>query len=85
MGSLPLADGASAMLVTPTDGPVPALFKRISLSAKILVSRSVGYDRIDVADRARAHVAVSNAPSVLTDAVADTALLLLLGASASSV
>jgi lactate dehydrogenase-like 2-hydroxyacid dehydrogenase len=45
------------------------------------VPRSVGYDHIDIAAAARRHIAVAYTPGVLTDAVADETILLLLGAS----
>lgn len=48
---------------------------------RIVATRSVGYDQIDVAAAARRRIAVTNTPGVLTDAVADATILLLLGAS----
>jgi len=47
---------------------------------KIAVSSSVGYDTMDVPAMTRAGVRLTNTPDVLTDDVADTALMLLLAA-----
>lgn len=47
---------------------------------KIVASSSVGYDTMDVAAMTRAGVRLTNTPDVLTDDVADTALMLLLAA-----
>jgi lactate dehydrogenase-like 2-hydroxyacid dehydrogenase len=80
-GMLGLADGASALLVTGADRLDADFFDHIPGSVKIVATRTVGYDHVDVRSAARHHVAVSNTPGVLTDAVADAAVLLLLGAS----
>jgi lactate dehydrogenase-like 2-hydroxyacid dehydrogenase len=80
-GLLALADGASALLITLADRLDADFFDHIPGSVKIVATRSVGYDEIDVRAAARNHVAVSNTPGVLTDAVAEAAVLLLLGAS----
>ncbi|MDP3342755.1 2-hydroxyacid dehydrogenase [Frigidibacter sp.] len=47
---------------------------------KIVASSSVGYDTMDVPAMTRAGVRLTNTPDVLTDDVADTALMLLLAA-----
>lgn len=80
-GLLALADGASALLVTGADRLDADFFDHIPQSVKIVATRTVGYDHLDVRAAARNHIAVSNTPGVLTDAVADAAILLLLGAS----
>ncbi len=56
-------------------------FDRVASSVKVLATRSVGYDHIDIPAAARRHIAVAYTPGVLTDAVADATILLLLGAS----
>lgn len=48
---------------------------------KIVSTSSVGYDKIDLAACAEHGIAVTNTPDVLTDDVADTALMLLLAAA----
>ena len=49
-------------------------------SIKVLASCSVGYDHIDLAAAAKRSMIVTNTPGVLTDATADMAMLLMLGA-----
>ena len=48
---------------------------------KIIATVSVGYEHIDVAAARAQNIIVTNTPDVLTDATADIALLLLLGAA----
>ena len=67
--------------MTPFDRIDASFFDRVADSVKILATRSVGYDHIDVAAAARRHIPVAYAPGVLTDATADATILLLLGAS----
>jgi lactate dehydrogenase-like 2-hydroxyacid dehydrogenase len=76
-----LSDGAAGFLVTGFDRIDASFFERVAPSVKIVATRSVGYDHIDVAAAARRNIAVANTPGVLTDAVADATILLLLGAS----
>ncbi|CAM3714057.1 2-hydroxyacid dehydrogenase [Nocardioides zeicaulis] len=45
---------------------------------RAVVNFGVGYDNVDVAEAARRGIVVSNTPDVLTDAVADLAVLLVL-------
>jgi lactate dehydrogenase-like 2-hydroxyacid dehydrogenase len=78
---LAAADGADAMLVTPVDRIDGEFFKRVSPSVKVIATYSVGFDHIDVRGAAERKIAIANTPGVLTDATADIAMLLLLGAS----
>jgi lactate dehydrogenase-like 2-hydroxyacid dehydrogenase len=80
-GLVELSDGASAFLVTAFDRVDASFFDRVAVSVKIVATRSVGYDHIDVAAAARRQIAVAYTPGVLTDAVADATILLLLAAS----
>jgi lactate dehydrogenase-like 2-hydroxyacid dehydrogenase len=80
-GLLGLADGASALLITGADRLDADFFDHIPRSVKIVATQTVGVDHIDVQAAARNHVAVSNTPGIGTDAVADAAILLMLGAS----
>jgi lactate dehydrogenase-like 2-hydroxyacid dehydrogenase len=80
-GLVKLSDGASAFLVTPFDRIDASFFDRAATSVKIVATRSVGYDHIDVEAAARRHIPIAYAPGVLTDATADATILLLLGAS----
>ncbi len=78
---LALADGADALLASTGDRLDCEFFEHVAASVRIVAVRAVGYDGIDIAAAARRGIVVSNTPGVLTDAVADGALLLLLGAS----
>ncbi|MEY4342434.1 MAG: hypothetical protein RL736_227 [Pseudomonadota bacterium] len=57
------------------------IFSKISNTVKIIVSYSVGYNNIDIDAATKKGIVVTNTPEVLTDATADIAILLLLGAS----
>lgn len=50
-------------------------------SVKVIATTSVGYDHIDVAAANARGITICNTPDVLTDATADTHMLLLLGAA----
>ncbi len=80
-GLVELSHGASGFLVSPFDRIDASFFDRVAASVKIVATRSVGYDHIDIAAAARSHIAVAHTPGVLTDAVADATILLRLGAS----
>ena len=57
------------------------IFSKISNTVKIIASYSVGYNNIDIIAATKKGIVVTNTPEVLTDATADVAILLLLGAS----
>ena len=78
---LKAAEGADAMFVTPADRIDAEFFKRVSPSVKVIATYSVGFDHIDLRAAAERKIAIANTPGVLTDATADIAMLLLLGAS----
>lgn len=69
------------ILTTVGDDFSAATIARLSPRVKVLATFSVGYDHIDVEAAARRGIVVTNTPDVLTDATADCALLLLLGAA----
>lgn len=54
---------------------------QLPASVKVIATTSVGYDHIDVAAANARGITVCNTPDVLTDATADTHMLLLLGAA----
>lgn len=54
---------------------------RLPASVRVIATTSVGYDHIDVAAANARGITVCNTPDVLTDATADTHMLLLLGAA----
>jgi len=72
---------ADAVLCTPVDGMDAEIIAALPASVRIIASYSVGYNHIDVAAAAARGIVVTNTPGVLTDATADLALLLLLGAA----
>jgi lactate dehydrogenase-like 2-hydroxyacid dehydrogenase len=74
------ADGADAVFFNPVVKLDAEFFRRVAASVKVIATFSVGYDHIDVRAAAR-KIPIANTPGVLTDATADVAMLLLLGAS----
>ncbi len=75
------AAGCEALLPCPTDKLNAEAVNRLPASIKVIATFSVGYEHIDVnACKARG-IVVGNTPGVLTDATADIALLLMLGAA----
>jgi len=75
------ANNVDALLVTVTDQIDAPLIAQLPLSIRMIATFSVGYDQIDVPTAAARSIAVSNTPGVLTNATADIAMLLLLGAA----
>jgi lactate dehydrogenase-like 2-hydroxyacid dehydrogenase len=75
------AEGADALLISPADKLNAAFFARVPKSVKAIATFSVGYDHVDLAAAAASGIPIGNTPGVLTDATADVAMLLLLGAS----
>ena len=72
---------ADALLVSAIDRVPAELVAALPDRVRIIATFSVGFDHIDVkAARARG-IVVTNTPDVLTDATADIAMLLLLGAA----
>jgi glyoxylate reductase len=55
--------------------------ERLPASVKMIATYSVGHEHIDLAAAAERGIAVFNTPGVLSDAVADAAMFLLLGAA----
>jgi glyoxylate reductase len=70
-----------ALLVTPADKVNAALIERLPASVKMIATFSVGYEHVDLEACRKRGLPVSNTPDVLTDATADIALLLMLGAA----
>ncbi len=73
--------GMDGLLVTPADRVDGGTIGRLPDSVRIIATFSVGYEHIDVDAAKSRGMAVTNTPEVLTDATADVAMLLLLGAS----
>jgi lactate dehydrogenase-like 2-hydroxyacid dehydrogenase len=75
------AEGAAAILCTTTDRFDAATIGRLPESVRMLATFSVGFEHIDLAAARARGIIVTNTPDVLTDATADVALLLILGAA----
>lgn len=73
--------GCDALLPCPTDKINAELVAALPDRVKIIATFSVGYEHIDVAACKARGIVVGNTPDVLTDATADIALLLMLGAA----
>jgi lactate dehydrogenase-like 2-hydroxyacid dehydrogenase len=75
------AEAADALLVCPTDRMTADLLARLPASVRAIATFSVGHEHIDLAAARRRGLVVTNTPDVLTDATADIAILLMLGAA----
>lgn len=73
--------GADAVLVAPGDRIDAGVIAALPASVRAVATFSVGYDHIDVAAAKVRGLTVTNTPGVLTEATADIALLLMLGAA----
>ncbi len=73
--------GCDGLLPCPSDKLTAEVVAQLPASIRVVATFSVGYEHIDInACRARG-IVVGNTPDVLTDATADIALLLMLGAA----
>lgn len=78
---LAASEGADALLVMPFDRLNADFFRKVSSTVKVISTYSVGTDHIDMKAAAERNIAIGYTPSEVTDATADIAMLLLLGAS----
>src|SRR5580693_2851555 len=78
---LSAADGADALFITPADRLDSGFFQKVSPTVKIIATFSVGFEHIDLEAAARRKIPVAYTPGVNSEATADIAMLLLLGAS----
>jgi len=76
-----LAHGMDGLMPTLTNRLDRAVIERLPETVKILSTYSVGYEHIDLDAAKERGIVVTNTPDVLTDATADIALLLMLGAA----
>ena len=84
LGAQEIARRASAkdgLLLTITDRFNAQAIGALPASIRIIATVSVGYDHIDVAAAHARNILVTNTPDVLTNATAEIALLLMLGAA----
>ncbi len=72
---------ADAVLCTPADLVSREIIADLAPTVRIIATFSVGYNHIDLNAAAQGGIVVTNTPDVLTDATADIAMLLLLGAA----
>ncbi len=75
------ARGAHAILATPTETFTAEIIARLPESVRAVASFSVGYDHIDLNAAEERGLVVTNTPDVLSDATAEVAILLMLGAA----
>ena len=75
------AADADAMLICTSEKITPALLARLPERLKVIATFSVGYEHIDVAACKGRGVIAANTPGAMTEATADIALLLMLGAA----
>ena len=74
------AAGAVGLIVSPADTLDAKAIAKLPASIKALPTFSVGTDHIDLHSATARGIMVTNTPGVLTDATADIAMLLMLGA-----
>jgi lactate dehydrogenase-like 2-hydroxyacid dehydrogenase len=72
---------ADAIVCCVVDRMTAAVFSRLPARVRIVASFGVGTEHLDLAAAKARGVVVTNTPEVLTDATAEVALLLLLGAA----
>ena len=75
------SDEVDAVVCTVADKMNSGIFLRLPARVRIVASFGVGTDHLDLAAAKARGVVVTNTPEVLTDATAEIALLLLLGAA----
>ncbi len=75
------AEGAVAILPCHTERFTAELVARLPAGLRAIVNYSVGVDHVDLAAAAARGLIVTNTPEVLSDATAEIAILLMLGAA----
>ncbi|MDH3335601.1 MAG: D-glycerate dehydrogenase, partial [Rhodospirillaceae bacterium] len=76
-----LSHGADAIMPCHTEKFSAELISRLPENIKAIANFSVGYDHVDVAAAKEKGIIVTNTPDVLSDATAEIAILLMLGAA----
>jgi lactate dehydrogenase-like 2-hydroxyacid dehydrogenase len=76
-----LAAGAVAIIPSHTERLGPDVIGRLPESVRAICSFSVGFDHIDLPSAGARGITVTNTPDVLSDATAEIAILLMLGAA----
>jgi lactate dehydrogenase-like 2-hydroxyacid dehydrogenase len=75
------SEGADAVVCCVADRMTAAVFSGLPAKVRIVASFGVGTEHLDLAAAKARGIVVTNTPEVLTDATAEVALLLLLGAA----
>ena len=75
-----LSEGCDGILSALTDKLDAATINKLPESIKILSNFAVGFGNIDLEAAKKRNIIVTNTPDVLTDATAEIAMLLILGA-----
>ncbi len=75
------AEGMDAIMPCHTEHFTESVFDRLPASVKIIANFSVGVDHVNLESARARGVVVTNTPDVLSDATAEIALLLALGAA----
>ena len=75
------ARGHDTMVVTATDRLERATIESLPHTVRVIATYSVGHEHIDLAAASNRKLIVINTPDVLTDAVAEVALFLMIGAA----
>ena len=75
------SSGADALFITPFDRLDSDFFDRVPGSVKVIATYSVGFDHIDIQAATNRGIAVAYTPGINSEATADIAMLLMLGAS----
>jgi lactate dehydrogenase-like 2-hydroxyacid dehydrogenase len=78
---LSAVEGGDALFITPADRLDSGFFQQVSPTLKIIATYSVGFEHIDLEAAARRKIPVAYTPGANSEATADIAMLLLLGAS----
>ncbi len=78
---LSLAENATGLIVTPAERIDAALIEALPSTIKVISCFSVGYEHIAIDSAKAFKIIVTNTPGVLTEATADIAMLLILGAA----
>lgn len=76
-----LSEDMDALILCHTEKLTADVIGRLSESVKALVNFSVGYDHVDVVAAKEKGLIVTNTPDVLSDATAEIAMVLMLGAA----
>ena len=80
-----LSEDCDAILSSIVDNFDSNLISNLSNRVKIISNFAVGFGNIDIEAARKRNIAVTNTPDVLTDATAEIAMLLILGASRRAV